>query len=97
LLTLLNFSDICTWNKKIFTHEHSLFTREQLNKHIREGDEDTGFKGHPECQFCQKPFYGDDELYEHCRHNHEQCFICVRAGIRDIYFRHYNSLVCMIC
>ncbi|CAG8769140.1 12240_t:CDS:2, partial [Racocetra fulgida] len=26
-------------------------------------------------------FYGDDELYEHCRSSHEQCHICLRAGL----------------
>ncbi|GBC02440.1 hypothetical protein RclHR1_04620007 [Rhizophagus clarus] len=89
----LMLCDICIRHKKIFSHEHSLFNNfKELDKHFREGDEDSGFKGHPECQFCKRRYYGDDELYEHCRDKHEQCFICVRAGIRHGYYRDYNSL-----
>ncbi|CAG8437234.1 9264_t:CDS:2 [Funneliformis mosseae] len=88
----LKLCDICTHNKKIFAHEHTLFTSNELDKHCRDGDEETGFSGHPECQFCETLFYGDDELYDHCRHSHEQCFICVKNGIRHIYYVDYNSL-----
>ena len=63
--------DLCTRNKKIFTHEHQLFTQNELRKHEKFGDDNpgavdqSGFKGHPECGFCRKRFYGDDELYTH--------------------------------
>ncbi|KAJ6169111.1 hypothetical protein N7497_001954 [Penicillium chrysogenum] len=60
--------DLCTRNKKVFTHEHELFTMAELRKHERSGDDkpgaidQSGFKGHPECGFCRQRFYGDDEL-----------------------------------
>lgn len=92
--------DLCTRNKKVFTHEHELFTQQELKKHEKFGDDNpgavdqTGFKGHPECGFCRQRFYGDDELFTHCRDKHERCHICDRRdeGRRPQYFVDYNSL-----
>jgi hypothetical protein len=92
--------DLCTRNKKVFTHEHVLFTPAELKKHKRFGDDNpgaidqTGFKGHPECGFCNQRFYGDDELYTHCRDKHEKCHICERHsdGRQATYYVDYNSL-----
>lgn len=69
-----------------------------MTKHHREGDkefnqdDETGFSGHPECAFCKTRFYGDDELFIHCRDMHEQCFLCVRNGNRHEYYANYASL-----
>jgi E3 ubiquitin-protein ligase ZNF598 len=92
--------DLCTRNKKVFTHEQDLFTQQELRKHERFGDDNpgavdqTGFKGHPECGFCRKRFYGDDELYVHCRDRHERCHVCDRrnGGQNPRYFVDYNAL-----
>ncbi len=90
--------DLCTRNKKVFTHEHELFTDKELEKHMRRGDDQpgaanqTGFKGHPLCAFCGQRFYDDDKLYEHCRERHERCFLCDRGNPRPQYYRDYNSL-----
>ncbi|EGC49165.1 C2H2 finger domain-containing protein [Histoplasma capsulatum var. duboisii H88] len=92
--------DLCTRNKKVFTHEHELFSMTQLRKHEKYGDDNpgaidqSGFKGHPECGFCRQRFYGDDELYTHCRDKHERCHICDRRnGSRQHqYYINYNSL-----
>jgi E3 ubiquitin-protein ligase ZNF598 len=92
--------DLCTRNKKVFTHEHELFTFGGRAKHEMFGDDNpgaidqTGFKGHPECAFCKKRFYGDDELYNHCRENHERCHICDRSntGRQPQYYRNYQEL-----
>lgn len=92
--------DLCTRNKKVFTHEHELFTQNSLRKHERFGDDNpgaedqTGFKGHPECGFCRERFYGDDELYAHCRDKHERCHICDRrdGGRSQQYYVNYDSL-----
>ena len=90
--------DLCSRHKKVFTHEHELFTDQELNKHLRKGDDNpgavnqSGFKGHPECGFCRQRFYGDDELYVHCREKHERCFICDRRGGQPQYFVDYHSL-----
>ncbi|TGJ83017.1 hypothetical protein E0Z10_g5735 [Xylaria hypoxylon] len=91
--------DLCTRNKKVFTHEHDLFADKELEKHMRHGDDQpgavdqTGFKGHPLCAFCGSRFYDDDKLYEHCRNKHERCFLCDRENPREPhYYRDYNSL-----
>jgi len=92
--------DLCTRNKKVFTHEHELFTVQELRKHEKFGDDNpgavdqSGFKGHPECGFCRQRFYGDDELYTHCREKHERCHICDRRnqGRQPQYYVDYNSL-----
>ena len=92
--------DLCTRHKKIFTHEHQLFTPTELKKHERSGDDNpgavnqSGFVGHPECGFCRRRFYGDDELYAHCRERHERCHICDRqtGGATPQYYVDYNAL-----
>ncbi|KAI0399756.1 hypothetical protein F4802DRAFT_588110 [Xylaria palmicola] len=91
--------DLCTRNKKVFTHEHELFTDKELEKHMRHGDDrpgavdQTGFKGHPLCGFCGSRFYDGDKLYEHCRNKHERCFLCDRQDPREPhYYRDYNNL-----
>ena len=92
--------DLCTRNKKVFTHEHELFTQQELRKHEKFGDDNpgaidqSGFKGHPECGFCRQRFYGDDELYAHCRDKHERCYICDRRDQQrqQQYYVNYDSL-----
>ena len=92
--------DLCTRNKKVFTHEHELFTQQDLKKHEKFGDDhpgavdQSGFKGHPECGFCIQRFYGDDELYTHCRDKHEKCHICDRRNParQQQYYVDYDSL-----
>jgi hypothetical protein len=92
--------DLCSRNKKVFTHEHDLFTYGELRKHERYGDDNpgaidqSGFKGHPECGFCKQRFYGDDELYTHCREKHERCHICDRrnGGANPQYYLNYQEL-----
>lgn len=92
--------DLCTRNKKVFTHEHELFTQQELRKHEKFGDDNpgaidqSGFKGHPECGFCRMRFYGDDELYTHCRDKHEKCHICDRRNParQQQYYVDYDSL-----
>jgi hypothetical protein len=92
--------DLCTRNKKVFTHEHELFTFGELRKHEMFGDDNpgaidqSGFKGHPECGFCRRRFYGDDELYTHCREEHEKCHICDRRnnGRNPQYYLNYQML-----
>ncbi len=86
--------------KKVFIHEHDLFTIPELRRHEKFGDDNpgaidqSGFKGHPECGFCRQRFYGDDELYTHCRDKHERCHLCDRrnGGRQQQYYVDYNSL-----
>jgi hypothetical protein len=91
--------DLCTRNKKVFTHEHDMFGDKELTEHMRHGDDkpgavdQTGFRGHPLCGFCGARFYDSDKLYEHCRNKHERCFICDRRDSRQPhYYLDYNEL-----
>ncbi|KAL1894271.1 hypothetical protein Cpir12675_003752 [Ceratocystis pirilliformis] len=91
--------DLCTRNKKVFTHEHVLYEHRGLETHMRKGDDkpgavdQSGFKGHPICGFCNERFYDDDKLFEHCRNKHERCFICDRQNSRQPhYFEDYERL-----
>lgn len=84
----------------MFTHEHELFSMAELRRHEKYGDDvpgaidQSGFKGHPECGFCKQRFYGDDELYAHCRDKHERCHICDRRSTnrQQQYYIDYNAL-----
>ncbi|KAG5440780.1 hypothetical protein PCK2_000216 [Pneumocystis canis] len=55
---------------------------------------ETGFKGHPECGFCKRSFYDDDDLYKHCRECHERCHVCdqIAGKIKHQYYLNYDSL-----
>ncbi|KAJ6116041.1 hypothetical protein N7523_006458 [Penicillium sp. IBT 18751x] len=87
-------------HRHVFTHEHTLFTHAELRKHEKYGDDQpgainqSGFKGHPECGFCRQRFYGDDELYTHCREKHERCHICDRRSNnrQQQYYMDYQAL-----
>ncbi|CAD6504868.1 BgTH12-07971 [Blumeria graminis f. sp. triticale] len=92
--------DLCSKHRKIFPHEHDLFTDAGLSKHMKKGDEapgrvnQSGFKGHPLCNFCGNRFYGDDELFTHLREKHERCFVCDRAKPNSppSYYPNYEAL-----
>jgi hypothetical protein len=72
-----------------------------LRRHEKQGDDvpgsdnQSGFKGHPECGFCNQRFYSGDELWEHCRDKHERCHICERTRSADVapqYYLNYDTL-----
>ncbi|TVY81729.1 E3 ubiquitin-protein ligase hel2 [Lachnellula suecica] len=90
--------DLCSRHKKVFTHEHELFTDAELHKHHRKGDDNpgaidqSGFKGHPMCDICKTRYYSDDELFVHCRDAHERCFICERLNGVPVYYKDMSEL-----
>ncbi|MCL7050782.1 hypothetical protein MKW94_026828 [Papaver nudicaule] len=92
---------LCLEGRKIFMCEQKLYTRAQLNQHINTGDSEVdgtesergGFMGHPICEFCKKPFYGDNELYTHMSTEHFTCHICKRLHPAQFdYFKNYDDL-----
>jgi hypothetical protein len=92
------FCNVCLEGRKVFISEQLTYDKQGLEHHMRLGDEEgplaeSGFKGHPECRFCHRRFYGDTELYTHMHANHEECFLCRRAAPhRHIYYRDYPDL-----
>ncbi|THU81414.1 hypothetical protein K435DRAFT_972354 [Dendrothele bispora CBS 962.96] len=96
--------DICIRNKKVFAHEHTLYTYSQLVVHVpsmekkrhhhhKNASKEPPEGGiHPECIFCHECFFTGDELYSHMRERHEECFLCKRNEVRDQYFTNYDAL-----
>ncbi|XP_006654202.1 E3 ubiquitin-protein ligase hel2 [Oryza brachyantha] len=97
----LYMCSLCLEGRKVFICEQKLYTRAQLNQHVKTGDsevdgsevERSGFAGHPMCEFCRSSFYGDNELYTHMSRDHYSCHICQRQhpGQYD-YFQNYDDL-----
>ena len=55
---------------QVFIPEQQVYSKQELDRHNKSGDPtgplaDSGFKGHPQCRFCRKRFYGDNELFLH--------------------------------
>ncbi|KAF6154970.1 hypothetical protein GIB67_018407 [Kingdonia uniflora] len=92
---------LCLEGRKIFICEQNLYTKAQLNQHIKTGDSEVdgsesergGFTGHPACEFCKKPYYGDNELYMHMSTDHFNCFLCQRQNPGQYeYYNNYDDL-----
>ncbi|CAD7698818.1 unnamed protein product, partial [Ostreobium quekettii] len=92
------FCSICLNGRKAFVCEQLLYTKKSLDKHLRVGDEDgpmaaSGFKGHPQCRFCHKRFFGESEQFQHNQKEHETCFLCRRANPDQyVYYENYPEL-----
>ncbi|KAM2852079.1 hypothetical protein PS2_028108 [Malus domestica] len=92
---------LCLEGRKVFICEQKLYTRAQLRRHINTGDSEVdgsesergGFMGHPMCEFCKTPFYGDNELYSHMTTDHYTCHICQRQNPGQYeYYKNYDDL-----
>ncbi|KAL2540383.1 RING/U-box superfamily protein [Abeliophyllum distichum] len=92
---------LCLEGRKVFICEQKLYTRAQLSQHIKTGDSEVdgtesergGFMGHPVCEFCRTPFYGDNELYTHMSTEHYTCHICQRQHPGQFeYYKNYDDL-----
>ncbi|KAJ1512288.1 hypothetical protein HMI55_006291 [Coelomomyces lativittatus] len=98
----LHFCDICIEHKKVFPREHTLYLKHLLSVHCAKGDAsildkvvrpDSSFtQGHPYCEFCKQWYFSSDELYAHCKRDHEECFLCQRQNILHMYYINYASL-----
>ncbi|KAL7672930.1 hypothetical protein ACOME3_007806 [Neoechinorhynchus agilis] len=81
----LQFCKICLDFVKLFPFERKVYTRDQLVKHMVEGEkDDTSFSGHPMCRYCELRFFDKDELFRHSTTNHYYCSFCSAEG--DIVF-----------
>ena len=82
----LHFCDICVDNLKLFPAEFKLYTRQKLTAHRRDGDvDDSSYKGHPYCQFCDERYLDNDALHMHLRKQHFWCHFCESDGKQDFY------------
>ena len=85
------YCEQCVGHLSKFAHEFALYTKKELQKHRRQGD-DMSFKGHAFCKFCNAYFFGPDQLYDHLKKNHFSCHLCENDGIKDVYFSDYPGL-----
>ncbi|KAG9083767.1 hypothetical protein FS749_005746 [Ceratobasidium sp. UAMH 11750] len=99
--------DLCIRHKKIFAHEHTLYSHVTFSLHMpsthsrrftAQEKADAGLPDfvHPICQFCRECFFGDDELFGHLREHHEECFVCKREGIRTNISRTIRDSRCTL-
>jgi quinol monooxygenase YgiN len=88
----LHYCDICVKNLKLFPWEFKMYTRQKLTAHRRSGDaEDSSYKGHPYCQFCNERYLDNDALHIHLRRQHFWCHFCEADGKQD-FFSNIHSL-----
>ena len=81
-----HYCEICTENLKLFPSEFKTYTRQELVRHRKEGDpDDTSYKGHPLCQFCDDRYLDNDALHKHLTHNHFWCHFCESSGKQEYY------------
>ncbi|XP_062589412.1 E3 ubiquitin-protein ligase ZNF598-like [Saccostrea cucullata] len=82
----LFFCSLCVDHLKIFPSERKVYNRQDLAQHRRQGDkDDTSYKGHPLCQFCDERYMDNDELFKHLRKDHYYCHFCETDGSHDYY------------
>lgn len=80
------YCDLCVKNLNLFTHERKYYNRKDLVRHRREGDpDDSSFKGHPLCEFCDERFFDDEALFKHLRKDHYFCHFCDADGHQYFY------------
>lgn len=85
------YCDICVANLRKFGCEFKAYSRSELARHRRIGDEDDkSHKGHPLCEFCDERYLDNDELHKHLRKDHFWCHFCERDGSQDYYSNYQN-------
>ncbi|KAJ4459305.1 putative zinc finger protein [Paratrimastix pyriformis] len=75
---------LCLEHRPVFLHEQQLYRNPDLIRHLQGALEEEHFPGHPPCQFCHVHFFDEEALRAHMNGKHERCFLCERAGIRDV-------------
>ncbi|PIK55709.1 putative zinc finger protein [Apostichopus japonicus] len=89
----LFYCELCLEHLKIFTSERKCYPRKDLAQHRRKGDaDDTSYKGHPLCEFCDKRYFDNDELLKHLRRDHYFCHFCESSGVSNQYYDDYGNL-----
>ncbi|CAI5440734.1 unnamed protein product [Caenorhabditis angaria] len=89
----LSYCHICTENLNLFSRERKCYTREQLQRHIRIGDnDDKSFKGHPQCLFCELKFLDEENRYKHLRKDHFFCQFCEADGTLNVFYGKHDEL-----
>lgn len=84
--------DLCLNHLKIFSFERKFYNRKDLAVHRRAGDADnTSYRGHPLCRFCDERYFDNDELLRHLRKDHFYCHFCDATNSNE-YYSDYKAL-----
>ncbi|PVD39378.1 hypothetical protein C0Q70_02008 [Pomacea canaliculata] len=84
--------DLCVSHLKIFPFERKFYSRKDLATHRRSGDADnTSYRGHPLCRFCDDRYMDSDELLRHLRKDHFYCQFCDALNSNE-YYNDYEDL-----
>eukprot|EP00057_Strongylocentrotus_purpuratus_P032563 XP_788063.1 PREDICTED: zinc finger protein 598 [Strongylocentrotus purpuratus] len=84
---------LCVENIKVLSSERKFYTRKDLARHRRTGDQDdTSYRGHPLCEFCDDRYFDNDELHRHLRKDHYFCHFCETDGVTNQYYGEYEDL-----
>ncbi|XP_022668539.1 E3 ubiquitin-protein ligase ZNF598-like [Varroa destructor] len=85
-----HFCALCVEHLNLFTFERQAYSKNDLRRHMIEGDlDDKSHKGHPRCDFCKEHFLDKDELYRHLKVEHFTCFICNASSSISRVFQYY--------
>ncbi|EFP07625.1 hypothetical protein CRE_26463 [Caenorhabditis remanei] len=89
-----SYCHICTDNLNLFSRERKTYTREMLQRHMKQGDfDDKSFKGHPQCLFCEQKFLDEENRYRHLRKEHFFCQFCESDGtMTNVFFGKHDEL-----
>lgn len=72
---------------QVLSSERKFYTRKDLARHRRTGDQDdTSYRGHPLCEFCDERYFDNDELHRHLRKDHYFCHFCETDGVTNQYY-----------
>mmetsp|Transcript_30448 Transcript_30448/g.50252 ORF Transcript_30448/g.50252 Transcript_30448/m.50252 type:complete len:845 (-) Transcript_30448:191-2725(-) len=90
----LTLCQLCAEFKRDFVSQLPRFSPYQLKNHHAKGDgADSGFNGHPVCEFCRpKRFYDLTQLHMHLQKDHYKCHVCEKKGLANQYFRDYHAM-----
>ena len=86
------FCIVCAEHHTEFVERLPLFSKRELELHMKQGDPKRELPPHPRCEFCRQTFYGSDELYLHLERNHFSCSICPLDDQRPKYYESYDML-----
>ena len=90
-----HFCDLCLDNRKLLLSEQKIYRKQELDRHLQEGDLDNEgncISLHPFCSFCNFHLYNEQNFLDHNRRDHIKCHICTGKKYKYIFYRDYASL-----
>ena len=89
------YCDLCLKFKKQLLSEQRIYRKEELRRHMEQGDldsEGTVISVHPFCSFCKEHKYDEEKFLEHMRRDHIKCHVCKGKRFKYMFYKNYRSL-----